>query len=128
MIYRITLFLGAILLIGGIEMGCYYDNEEDLYNGGGDPDSCRVNGGILFSEVLMPILDAECNTCHNATDRTDNVILDSYDNVLPYVNNGALIGTISHDNNYSPMPPSGKLEACDIDRFKKWIAEGALDN
>ncbi len=128
MIYRITLFLGAILLIGSVEMGCYYDNEEDLYNGGGDPDSCNVRDNISYMDDLVPILDTECNTCHNANDRFGNVILDTYDNLAPYVNNGKLMGVINHESGLSPMPPSSKLETCDIARFEKWINEGAADN
>ncbi len=129
MIYRITLFFVAMLLMGGLEMGCYYDNEEDLYSGNGNLDSCNVNGSISYFDVLVPLLEQNCNiACHNATDRVGNVVLDDYDNLLFYVNdNNRFIKSIRHEGIY-PMPPGSKLSTCDIERFEKWIEEGALDN
>ena len=61
-------------------------------------------------------------------DRADgNVVLDSYEHILPYVENGSLIGTIQNEQFYPVMPPTGsKMSDCRVDLMKKWIEEGAF--
>jgi len=129
MLYRISLFLGAIALIGGIEMGCYYDNEEELFGIVDEPGTCDIDS-VSYSVDLVPLLDLHCNiACHSSSIVKGGVILDDYDNVTIYVNDGTLLGSIRHDAGFSRMPQGeDKLDICIIELFENWVAEGALDN
>ena len=113
-----------ILFVTGVTLsGCYYDNVEDLY-----PNGCNVIE-VSYSRNIVPILDANCLTCHNSISEQGGVVLEGYENVLPYVESGKLMGSIRHDAGFEPMPlTGGKLSACQIKKFEAWIDAGALDN
>lgn len=82
-----------------------------------------------FSTDIFPLLQNHCVGCHNSTRSDGNVNLENYGRVIPYVQNGSLLGTIKHDALYPVMPPSGsKLSDCRIAQVRKWIEEGAKDN
>ena len=36
--------------------------------------------------------------------KTGNVSLESYDNIIHYVHNGMLMGSIHHEHGFEPMP------------------------
>ncbi len=124
--FLLSLTIGIIITS---QLSCAYENEEDLYNIGVEPiDSCGITV-VSYSSDIVPILDVSCNNaCHNENTRFGNVILDSYDNVNTFVLNGKLLGTIKHEDGFSPMPQGGKLENCEINLVEKWVEEGALNN
>lgn len=127
MYLRITISFVALLVVISTQFGCYYDNEEDLYNIGGNLDSCAVSD-ISYSADLVPILNLHCISCHNESSTQSNIYLETYENLAPYVADGKFMGSIKHDDGFEPMPIGGKLENCDIALFEKWIEEGALNN
>jgi hypothetical protein len=111
---------------------CYYDNKDDLYDykvveGIGVP--CEFTT-ISFAADVLPILDIQCNgACHNATDREGNVILETYNNITPYVNDGSLMGSIHHTGGFAIMPTSGtKIPSCEIEKLQSWVDAGAPNN
>ena len=81
-------------------------------------------------EHVLPILDIQCNgACHNATDREGNVILETYNNITPYVNDGSLMGSIHHTGGFAIMPTSGtKIPSCEIEKLQSWVDAGAPNN
>ena len=82
-----------------------------------------------FTINVYPLLQDYCIGCHRADRADGNVTLDHYDQILPYVENGALIGTIENDQFFPVMPPTGsKISNCRADQVKQWIEEGALNN
>ena len=90
--------------------------------------SCNPDAASFKNDVL-PILQDYCIGCHSSARSDGNVNIESYDQVLPYVGNGTLIGTIKHTEFYPVMPPSGsKISDCRITQIEKWIAEGAKNN
>ena len=114
--------LAALALLLG---GCYYDNEEELYPGIGDCDTSNVS----YANDVQPVLENSCYHCHDARNHEANINLEGYDQVLIYVNNGRLLGSIRWDSGYSPMPQdAGKLSRCRIAQIEAWIDGGAPDN
>ena len=82
-----------------------------------------------FAANIFPTLQNYCVGCHNSNRTDGNVNLESYDKILPYVDNGSLIGSIRADQFYPVMPPAGSmLSACRITQIETWIADGALNN
>jgi len=108
---------------------CYYDNKDDLYDVVIIPGEGCEFGEISYGTDLVPVIDLFCNNaCHNATDRQGNIILETYNNIIPYLDDGSFIGSIRYESNFAPMPPASKLNACDISKIESWISAGAPNN
>jgi hypothetical protein len=125
-----NLFYCAVILFlsGVVFSGCYYDKEAILYPPG--TSTCDTVSASLFASTVMPILNANCNSCHGgAASAGAGVALDNYSAVLVQVNNGKLMGDITHATGYVPMPMGGnKLSDCNIAKIQKWINSGKLNN
>jgi hypothetical protein len=117
-----------LLLIFSISVfisSCYYDNEEELYQFSGNCDTTQ----IAFSTRILPILNQNCNGCHSGASPSAGINLTTHADVLVYVQNGSLIGSIDHLQGFSPMPKSSpKIPECQILSIKKWIAAGSPNN
>ena len=103
--------------------GCYYDNVEELY-----PDGCRTNN-MSYTDDVVPILERNCLSCHNDMDEQGGVNLQTYDEVIVYVENGSLLGSIKHADGFEPMPLIGTMISnCSISKIEEWIYDGAINN
>ena len=119
--------LRSILVIGLFAMviasGCYYDNVDELY-----PDGCRT-ANMSYTDDIVPILQGNCLSCHNSMSEQGGVNLQDYENVLIYVEDGSLIGSVNHDEGYEPMPQTGsKISNCSIAKLEAWVEQGAINN
>lgn len=121
-----SLFKISILGLSLTLSGCYYDKEELLY-----PDSanCTVPTAPTFNANVLPLLNSRCNSCHGGVAPSGGINLTTYPEVMKYVNNGSLMGSINHASGYSAMPKnSGKLKTCEIETIQTWIDAGASNN
>lgn len=117
--------LGLLLLLGTFS-GCYYDKQNELYPQG----QCDTTG-ILFSKDIKPIIQFSCaiSNCHVSPNPPSGGDFSQYEGVKVVALDGRLLGAISHNYGYSPMPQSAaKLSDCSINKFKIWIAAGAPNN
>jgi mono/diheme cytochrome c family protein len=114
--------LAMLLLVSAT--GCYYDKEEILY-----PATACDTTVVTYSTSVVPILSANCFSCHGGNTPSAAIRLDTYAGVKQQADNGRLFGAVSHDASYSPMPKGGtKLNPCNIAKIRKWIAAGAPNN
>lgn len=114
-----------VLLFSLLITGCYYDNEEDLYG----VAVCVPTVDPAFSIHVLPVLDGRCNNCHSGISPSGGIKLDTYTEVVKYVSNGKLMGSIKQGSGYSAMPKnSGKLSTCQIQVIQDWIDAGTPDN
>jgi hypothetical protein len=112
-----------ILVLGILFPSGYYDKEETLY-----PFLKCDTTNVTYSQSIVPILSANCYTCHTTGNPNSTIVLDSYTSVLVYVTNGKLIPSIDHTGPF-PMPKGGSmLDPCSIEKIKKWVANGAHNN
>ncbi|WP_113923525.1 hypothetical protein [Cognataquiflexum aquatile] len=117
---------GLILSMLFVLLGCYYDKEEILYP---ELNNCTPAANPLFSADVLPILNRKCNNCHGGSSPSAGIKLDTHTEVLKYVNNGSLMGSINHLAGFSPMPKNtGKMSQCEIDKLQNWINSGKLNN
>lgn len=123
---RKTILIGILCLVF---VSCYYDNEEELFIPiPGSTGSCD-SIAITYSGTIAPIMTSYCTRCHRAGRTDGGVNIAGYAQLLPYVNNGQLLGTIRHEAGNNPMPPSGgKIPSCDIQSISAWIEGGAPNN
>ena len=120
---KICLFTFGIILILA-SPGCYYDVEEELYGTG----LCDTSA-VTYSLSVKPILDANCNSCHNTLSAQGGVILDSHTAVKGFADSGQLLGAITHAAGFFPMPKGGsKMNDCNISTIETWVSGGTLNN
>lgn len=115
------LFIALLLLI--TVAGCYHDNEEELA-------PCTANTDHLhFSDMVVLFNNYGCNGCHTGAAPEGGVSLAQYATVKTLVDNGRLLGAITHATGFAPMPQGGsKMSDCDISRVRAWIDAGAPDH
>jgi hypothetical protein len=116
------LILTSILIL--ITSGCYYDNEEELYQFY-TLNSCDTTN-ISFSQTIMPILQGNCSisACH-VQGGTGTGLYENYSQVKAVVDNGALENRVL---NLQDMPQAAPLPECQQRQIRIWIDGGALDN
>ena len=120
-----------IISLLAILIGCYYDNEEELYPD--QPGDCDTTN-VTFSGTIFPIINGNCTSCHSGSAPQGNILLEDYATIskqakIPAGQAGSLYGAISHDPGNSPMPKNGtQLSDCKIKQVKVWIDAGTPDN
>jgi hypothetical protein len=103
---------------------CHYETYEDIIP---EPDPADTTE-VSYQTDIRPILVNNCYECH-AQSGSSAIKLDSYDNLIPYIENGSFLGAIKHENGFLPMPDGGaQLPAQQIEIIKKWIEAGYPDN
>lgn len=109
--------------------------------GGGDPAPSGGGGGggggeTKFSTAILPILQQDCITCHGGA---ANLSVENFANLMLGGVSGAVVIPGDPDNSIliqrlegtiTPQMPQDlpPLSQPQIDTFRDWIAEGALDN
>lgn len=116
-----------IPLLAILLSACYYDNEEELFPAQANV-TCEATMATFVTDV-SPILVTYCTRCHRVGRTDGGVNLEGYDQVLPFVNNGSLLGSVKHEGGFNAMPPSGgMIPGCDIQKISLWIDAGAANN
>ena len=112
-------FLICILTL----VSCKKDNLGQEVN----PDCVTTN--VSFSSTISGIINTNCLSCHGYGNPSGGFSLTTYSGVKAKVDDGRLLGAVSHSPGYSPMPDGApKLSQCDIAKIKSWIEAGALNN
>jgi hypothetical protein len=106
--------------------GCLYDSEEYLYPQ--TNNQCDTTN-VTYTGSVVPILQSYCLSCHaNSTAASfgGNIKLEDYADVKVQADNHKLLGSVQHENGYSPMPMnSSQLEPCKISVIRIWVNAGA---
>jgi hypothetical protein len=109
--------------------GCYYDSKEYLF-----PvinTTCDTSS-VTFSGSVQPILSDHCYACHSNSAASffgSNIKLENYADVVIQADNGKLVGSISHQGGYFPMPKdAAMLDDCTIATVRIWVQSGSPDN
>lgn len=110
-------------------VSCVKENEEELYP---IEESLDTLIQVSYATDVVPILDAACYACHDASSYRGiggGVQLDDYERLLISVNNNKLLGSINRDGTASFMPRNAsKLDQNAINTITNWINQGALNN
>ncbi len=81
---------------------------------------------IKYTTAVKPILAKNCYSCHGSNAPTTKFT--TYAQVKSMADNGKLVGCIKQLQGFNPMPPDGKLNACDRKKIELWVQKGALEN
>lgn len=122
---KLIYIFGSMLTVFSFQ-GCYYDIENELYPS--DGSTCDT-ATVTYTATIQPILSQNCLSCHSTASAQGNVVLEGYNLLKVYVDDGSFLGAVSHGSGYSPMPKGGnKLSDCKISQIQTWIAAGAPNN
>ena len=103
---------------------CTYNSEEDLY-----PVSDCPTNDMSYTNDILPIIESNCYVCHSDAANFGNVTLEGHANLLVRVNDDSLLGSIRHEDGWSPMPSGApQLLECQINQISAWIDQGAPNN
>ena len=94
------------------------------------PNPCDTVG-MQYARDIVPILEGNCYRCHGTgnTAGSHGVLLEGYENIKPYADNGKLYGNVAHLPGYVPMPyESPMLDQCTIDKIHDWTLQGSPNN
>ncbi len=117
---------------------CTYRNMEDIRPAKG----CEPIPGdtVSFNRDIQPILTQHCavSGCHSGNDPESNFNLEASVAYAQLLEHGSgYVDTINPKNSvvYSalvsksqPMPPSGRLNQCNIEMIEKWMQQNAKNN
>jgi hypothetical protein len=118
----VTVLLCATVILA---ISCSKTSEDKLST----PDTGCDTTNVMYSADVVPILKANCYSCHGDGQLSGGVNLDTYENVKIQADNGALLGSITHAPGYSPMPDDlPKLPDCNINIIRAWINNGTPNN
>ena len=97
-----------------------------------------ATGPVSYSEQVVPIFQAKCQTCHNQGTTLGGWDSTSYEAVLNTGNNGPVViaGDVTNSilaqrvsgTQGAIMPPTGKMSDAEIQIILDWIAAGAPEN
>jgi len=104
--------------------------KEWILQGAMDVDCGQCDtSNVSFINTIYPIVQNQCQLCHNDSRQDGNLNLANYDLIKENVLTGKFMGSINHDAGISPMPPTGiKMDQCAIDQLNIWINEGMPNN
>ena len=130
-----NLFWGAVGLVvvtAMISTSCSSNSKEVLFANNLQPICDTVN--IKYSSTIKQIIDANCVSCHSASNSGalgGGTILDDYNNLFNNLDTttGSGGGSLFININSGRMPKNqAKLSSCEIAKIGKWISEGAKNN
>ena len=92
--------------------------------------SCNEPEMVSYEMDVEPVLlDYTCIGCHNENFQSGGVALSPFDALQDEALNGKLLCSIEWTNNCDPMPKNGaKMDECEINIIRSWIAAGAPNN
>ena len=106
-----------VLLLGFMFVSCGDDDDEG--------ETCNTSD-ITYTNTVAAIFSNNCafSGCH-ATGTTTTFSLGSYDDAVIAAGFGRMIGALSHQAGFTPMPQGGSmLDQCTIDQVAAWINAG----
>jgi len=125
------LFMLVVLLAA-----CSKSSEDDMNNNNNNPGGGNNNPGtcittnMKYSTDIAPIISANCFACHsNANASISGFSLEGHSNLKAKVDDGRLVGAITHAAGFTPMPDGlPKLSDCNIAKIVSWVNAGAPNN
>lgn len=106
---------------------CYNDKGDKLYPNAVQCDTTNIQ----YASGVQPIIQANClnQGCHTTGNPSGGFTFDSYDNLILTIPGDRLVNAIHYTSGGSRnMPPTGKMNDCDINKITAWVKRGYPNN
>ncbi len=91
------------------------------------PDFCDTSS-VSYSNDISTIISTYCQGCHSGASAQKGVVLADYTSLKSHVDTGKVRDAILGINGVSLMPQGSALPDCELNKFLKWIDDGAPNN
>lgn len=91
------------------------------------PDQCDT-ASVTYSNDISGIISTYCQGCHSGASAQKEVVLSDYTSLKSHVDTGKVRDAILGINGVSLMPQGNALPDCELNKFLKWIDDGAPNN
>lgn len=118
------LFVSTMLVVSFT--GCSKESEDKLAAN----TTCDTIA-VKYSTGVVPILQNNCYPCHGASSNSGSggITLEGYNNIKAYVNQGYVVGNVTHAPGFVAMPYGRpKLPDCEVNTIVAWVHQGAPNN
>jgi hypothetical protein len=120
-----------IFFMSAVIFSCTFTNKDAISPKNEPRDSLQIIP--KYSVNVKPILNYySCLRCHsesNASLEGAGIALEPFENLLVFVKNGSLYGSMAHTGSWSPMPKGGdKATPNELKVIKTWIENGAKND
>ncbi|HSZ24318.1 MAG TPA: hypothetical protein VK766_01295, partial [Cytophagaceae bacterium] len=131
------LFLLLLCIVG---YSCRYDNLNEVNPSPASPCASVVPDTVSFSKNIAPLLSNSCATpgCHSGSYPPVNLNLESANSYAQLSKPGGnYINTVNPTQSvlykclvatYSRMPPTEKLDDCELELITRWMQQNAKNN
>jgi len=87
------------------------------------PDTTECDSSnVTYPGTVYPIIMSNCISCHGPPTPEAGIDLTDFEDVAFIAQNGALMGSIRNEANYTAMPDNAPpLTDCEIELIQKWI-------
>ena len=124
---KLVTFSLIAAITASVFSGCHYDKAELVYPQAANCDATNAS----YSMDVLPILTANCYTCHSGTaSASGGRKFDDYTLLKNnFVNTGKLVLAVTHSPGATPMPfNQPKMADCNINKIIAWVNRGAPNN
>ncbi len=92
---------------------------------------CESPEQISYTPTVANLIEIHCFKCHAQDvykEKASRIKIYTYETLKQMGESGQLIGSITHSQGYIPMPyrKGVKIDSCDIEIIKKWVATGMV--
>jgi hypothetical protein len=100
-------------------VSCKNNSVEALSNG-----SICDTSAVKYSTEIASMMTNHCTNCHGGASPEAGLRLENYNDLV--LRGQASLQRMKSSSN--PMPPSGKIDDCNINKLATWINQGSLNN
>ena len=111
-------YLGTMAIVFFM-YGCTYDENE-----------CSI-ADVSYATNIHPMLDSNCSVCHFGENPSAGLDLSDYEQVSDTIISGKILERTQlelSDDDIMPPSENPPLSDCQIQLFKNWVDQGALNN
>ncbi len=130
--WRLTLSAAILFALVGLALSRSAATEPAVAPAANKPTPEAVE---FFEKRVRPLLVAHCQKCHGADEQKGGLRLDSRAAILAggdsgpaivpgKIDEGLLLDAVAYGDLFQ-MPPSGKLQAAEIETLREWVSAGA---